>query len=312
MQILIVVVRYKTPLAESQSIKGLASTFASHIKLPEQVGVLIWDNSPMPEVDVRLPFAFTYRHSVQNLGVSGAYNYAIKFAASVGCPWMLLLDQDTTLPAHFLPTMLEYSYQLEGRSEIAAIAPFLMDGERTISPGFLFSHSAKHFEPPFEGIHPGRMCAANSGTLMRVEALQEIGGFNEDFWLDLSDVVVFQLFYDKGKVLYIAGDLRLPHKLAINDYDGSMSPQRYKNFIRAEGAYWDLYRTIPQNTVQTMRLFARAILQFGRFKNKTYSKITLTYALARVFYSRENRLAEWKKQSIHRNIPLISGGRIVG
>jgi hypothetical protein len=32
---------------------------------------------------------------------------------------------------------------------------------------------------------------------MRIDALEQIGGFNEDFWLDFSDVVVFHLLHRK-------------------------------------------------------------------------------------------------------------------
>src|ERR1035437_3685885 len=83
-QILVVVVRYKTPLSLSDTIQGLANTFASHPELHEQVGVLVWDNSPMPEENPRRPFAFTYRHSAENLGVSGAYNRAMELAETLG------------------------------------------------------------------------------------------------------------------------------------------------------------------------------------------------------------------------------------
>ena len=75
---------------------------------------------------------------------------------------------------------------------------------------------------------------------MRVTALREVGGYSEEFWLDLSDVYVFQELYRKGKFMYVAGDLRVDHSIASMDFDKEMSPERYRNFMAAESAYIDL------------------------------------------------------------------------
>lgn len=312
MQILAVVVRYKTNLSDSETVQSLARTFGVHPHLLEDIAVLVWDNSPAAAENLALPFPITYGHSPENLGVSGAYNRAMAIAEAADCPWLLLLDQDTTLPVEFLPRMLELSRQLDPRREIAAIAPFLVNGDRTISPGQLTFNWVNLIQPPFEGVHPGRMYAANSGTVIRVSALREIGGFNESFWLDLSDVVVFHLLHEKGRLLYVAGDLRVPHRVSLTDYDGSMSPQRYLNFISAESAYWDLYRRVPERLAQTGRLLLRAARQLLRYRDKTYARITFTHFLQRLFRSRKSRLQDWKRQSARRNLPAIASGRVVG
>lgn len=312
MQILAVVVRYKTSLSDSQTVQSLTRIFAAHPHLLQRVGVMVWDNSPRPLDDPRLQFPITYRHTGENLGVSGAYNRAMAIAEEAGCQWLLLLDQDTTLPDNYLARMLELSSKLEDRREIAAIAPFLVDGDSTISPGQLRFNRVKLIRPPFEGVHPGWMYAANSGCVIRVSALREIGGFDENFWLDLSDIVAFHLLYEKGKRIYIAGDLRLPHRVTLNDYDGSMSPHRYLNFIAAEGAYWDLYRRPPDTWLQTARLLLRAVRQRFRFRDSTYSRITFQFFLRRIFWKKQNRLRAWKEQSEQRSLPEISHGKVVG
>jgi len=166
--------------------------------------------------------------------------------------------------------------------------------------------------PPFTGVHGKEVFPANSGTLMRVVALREIGGYNEDFWLDLSDVVTFRRLHERGKRVYIAGDLHVQHNITNNDYDGSMSPQRYLNFIAAEGAYWDLYRTSVPRAIYTLRLLGRVFRQYRRHKNKVYSGITWRYLCQRFLTTKKARLRRWKDQSLKRNIPAISEGRVVG
>lgn len=309
---LAVVVRYKTPLEESETLQGLARAFEKDANLLNFINVLIWDNSPAPLDNAQCSFPVTYRHSPENLGVSGAYNRALKIAEDLCIDWLLLLDQDTTLPLTYLPRMLQLASELQSDSRIAAIAPFLVDGTRTISPGQLLFNRVKLLRPPFTGVHTGRMYAANSGTAIRTAAFREIGGFDEDFWLDLSDIVVFHRLHEKGKLLYVAGDLQLPHKVTLNDYDGSMSPHRYINFITAESAYWDLHRAFWERAMQTMRLLVRSVRQWLRYKNKSYARITFRHFLERIFHSRANRLNAWRKQSRMRNLPTVLHGRIIG
>lgn len=312
MQILIVVVRYKMSFSDSETLAGLSQAFKVHPRLLDSMRVLIVDNSPSRLNNPQLSFPFEYRHFGKNLGVSGAYNRAMEIAEANGCPWMLLLDQDTTLTDNFLPRMHEYSKELEENTNIAAVAPFLRDGKRTISPGAFHFNRVELLSPPLSGEYVKKAYAANSGTLMRVASLREIGGFDEDFWLDLSDIVAFHFLYLRGKHLYIAGDLQLQHKVTLNDYDGSMSPERYRNFITAEGAYWDLYRSGWENTIQTARLLARSLKQYTRYKNKSFAKITWKYFCSRLLTSKTARLHQWKEQSLSRDIPAVSDGTVVG
>lgn len=319
MDILAVVVRYKMGLEQSPTVVSLCRTFEKHSKLIESVGLLVWDNSPVPLDKPVLPVSvshFHYRHGCgENLGVSGAYNRALEVAESMDCRWLLLLDQDTTLTEDYLPRLLECCRLLEDSPEIAAIAPLLMEGEKIISPMTLRSNRWKHARPfsrPFTGVCRNKVFAANSGTLMRVSSLKKVGGYDENFWLDVSDVVVFDRLYQAGKRLYVDGDLRIQHRLTNNDYDGSMSPQRYRNFIAAEGAYWDMYGTVFQGALQTARLSARVIVQYLRYRDKVYSRITGEYLFQRLLSAKGTRLQQWKQQSLKRDLPAVVGGVVVG
>ncbi len=310
-RILAVVVLYKRPLHESQTILGLIKAFESRPDLLDLIELLVWDNSPRPLLAQILPFPFEYRHSSQNAGVSGAYNQALKIAERLSCPWMLLLDQDTTIYERYLDRMVAYSRELETRSEIAAVAPFLLSGKRIVSPAIVRFFGVKLVPLSFSGVHRGELYAANSGTLMRTSALKEIGGYDENFWLDHSDIVVFHRLHQRGKRLYIAGDLELPHLMTWNDYEGSMSSKRYRSFLSAEGAYFDLYRSRFANGIQLLRLFARAIKQYLRLTNKDFSKITREYLMRRIVLSKSQRLLRWNRQSLQRDLPIVSAGRPV-
>jgi len=291
------------PVTESQTIQGLLQTFACYPELHDSLSVLIWDNSPTPLKNPLPLSSFIYKHSQENLGVSGAYNRAMKLAEAMGCQWLLLLDQDTATPADFLPEMLKLGCRFLNKPEIGAVVPFLMDGDRILSPFKVLFKRLKPLHRPFEGVYPGQVSAANSGTLMRIDALRQIGGFNEDFWLDFSDIVVFHLLHQHGKQVYIAGDLLLQHKIAVIDFKNSMSPERYSSFIAAEGAFWDTYGTVAEPAFHTLRILERTIRQKRRFENSAYAKITLAYFFTRLFLSKKYRLRRWKLQSLRRDIP---------
>src|ERR1700743_926850 len=102
--ILIVVVRYRMLLEDSQTMRTLRGCLASGAELGKNFSILVWDNTPtgLPvgqsgQSVSGLPVAMEYRHSEENAGVAGAYNYAMELAEQRGISWLLLLDQDTTI-----------------------------------------------------------------------------------------------------------------------------------------------------------------------------------------------------------------------
>lgn len=306
MEMLIVVVRYRLSLEHSVTFGSLSKAFMSHPDLLASIGVLIWDNGPSALPEVQLPYPFEYQYTGRNLGVSAAYNCALALAEEKGCPWLLLLDQDTTLPESFLSSMLEYARFHQANERIAAVAPFLICNSQPVSPAIIRMDHAQPLPLSLSGEHERPAYAANSGTLMRVSALRAVGGYDEDFWLDYSDIALFHRLYLNGMRLYIAGDLHLHHSLSTNNYDVTMSPERYRNAIAAEGAYWDLYRSRRDNFALTVRLLLRAFKQWIVYRNKEFSRITWRQFFRRIFATKPQRLQHWRTQSGYRNIPAVA------
>jgi GT2 family glycosyltransferase len=312
-QVVAVVVLYKRLPEQSQTINSLAAIFASTPTLLGSIQVLLWDNSPKAVGQLSLMFPCQYRHSGLNVGTSGAYNYAMEFAEAQGSPWLLLLDQDTTLSAEFLPRMLEYSHLLEGRKEIGTVVPYIYSRGSLVSPRNLgrFNHTSQ-ISPPFDGVSQHKAFAVNSATLMRVDALREVGGYSQDFWLDLSDVYVFDAMYRKGRYMYVAADLMLQHSLTSTDFDNDMAPERYRNFLAAESAYVDLYSSAPERAVHLLRLLGRTYRQRRRYRNPVFSNMTFEYLCRRLFNTRAKRIQSCREQLAKRDLPIIEEGQVVG
>ena len=293
MHMLVVMVRYVIPLQESQTIRSLEHILQSDPSLLNAFEFLIWDNSPHEAEDKTLPFPFIYQHSEKNRGVAGAYNEALKIAASSGHPWMLLLDQDTILPALFLQTMLKYSRQLDGEYSIAAIAPSVWVNGQMMFPRRVRFNRTVAGSPSLMGVHEGEWTTANSGIAMRVSALQEVGGYSESFRLEFSDMYVFHRLHRIEKKLWIAGDIRLDHQLAITDYGGAMTPERYRNFAAAEDAFVNLCQSRMENVAQTARLLIRTLRQLHGYSDKRFARISFEYFLRRLTDSWVSRIRAW-------------------
>jgi GT2 family glycosyltransferase len=312
-QIVAVVVLYKRAPEQSQTINSLAAVFANDPALLDSIRIVLWDNSPTTIQQPQLPFPFQFGHAGRNVGTSGAYNYALESAEAEGSPWLLLLDQDTTIAAEFLPRMLEYSQLLQGQEEIGSVVPFIYSHGSLVSPRTLgyFNHVG-HIARTSTGIYRQRAFAVNSASLMRVSALREIGGYSDDFWLDLSDVYVFQEMYRKGRYLFIAGDLTLQHSITSMDFDKDMAPDRYRNFLAAESAFVDLYSSAPERAGHLLRLLWRAVRQRRQHRKKEFSRMTFEYFWRRLFDSRTKRIQSWREQLVRRDITVVENGQIVG
>ncbi len=312
-QIVAVVVLYKRLPEQSQTIDSLGKVFAGNPGLLDSIRLILFDNSPQALDQVNLSFPCDYHHAARNVGTSGAYNYAMEFAEAEHFPWLLLLDQDTTISAEFLPRMLEYSDQLRDQTDIGSVVPLIYSHGSVISPRKHGRFNQISLIPPtFSGIYRQKAFAVNSATLMRVSALREIGGYSDDFWLDLSDVYVFQAMYRKGRYLYIAGDLSLQHSITSMDFDNDMAPERYRNFLAAESAYVDLYSSAPERAFHLVRLLARTLRQRRRHRNRVFSDMTFEYLYRRLFDTRAKRLRSWRQQLLLRDIPVIEDGQVVG
>ncbi len=292
-KILAVVVRYNTALVESETLRGLSSAFAENPGLLQAIEVLLWDNSAEPLDSIHLEFPVVYRHSAHNLGVSGAYNGAMKYAIANNHTWMLLLDQDSEVSETFLSTLIRHAESLHEVKEIAAILPTILCGESIASPREQLFGRSRAYPEHEVGVASGEAIGINSGCMMRTECLAEIGGFSLDFWLDYSDLYVFHQFFLKKKRVWLAADARMRHEMTVADYDRLMSPWRYRNFSYAETAFYDLYRSRIENMLHHLRLFVRTFRQKRRFKNPVFSEIAWEQFLYRLRVRRKKRLIAW-------------------
>jgi GT2 family glycosyltransferase len=306
-RILAVVVRYKTPIQDCQTLTGL-SVALQDPNLANEIGVLLWDNSPEPLQSPQLPIPFEYRWTESNVGIAGAYNQVFPVAEARGIQWMLLLDHDTDVTADFLRGMIRHSHAQMDQEDIGCVVPFVRSHGNIVSPRrFRPLNRNTAVERSFSGTLQEDGYAVNSGSLMRVAALRAIGGYSNDFWLDLSDVYAFQQLYRHGLRLYVARDLEINHDVGGLNFEQSMVPERYETFLVSESAYLQIYRSRFENLFHTAWLGIRAARQYLQYRDKRFAKITFRYLLMRLTMGRERRMRLWMDYlRLRRSIPTIT------
>ena len=289
-RIFAVVVLYGQGPAASASVSTLARALRANDFL--DCDVLLYDNSPAVVSPGDLPQGFYYRHAVVNTGLYGAYEAARLAARAKGCEWLLTLDQDTALPEDFFSAIAPGLKAAEQDPIIAALVPHLTEGERLLSPAYVGVGRPRPLPAGFAGIPRREARAFNSAALLRVSALDAIGGFDPRFWLDHLDSWLHHQFYLRGWRMYVL-PLRLEHHFSLLNYRERLSTERLQNFLAAESAYVDLYGSRVSGAAHTAQIAVRLLNQVRRGESREMRRITRQMLLRRLTTRRQRRIAEW-------------------
>jgi hypothetical protein len=270
MKTTLVVVLYKVTAENSRTFRSLMN--ALNGKKVEDLSIIFYDNSPERQnIDIGSykNVNTSYMHDPRNHGIATAYNYAFGEAEKSGSKWLLLFDHDTEITREYVETIMNLD---EKEKVIAAIVPKIYCEGQMISP--VYSHSLRplQVDQPVPGIQEKPVMAINSGTLINVDFLNEIGGFNEDFPLDYLDHWVFHEIYAKKYKVRLL-NVSLEHELSVMDYSRVSLP-RYKSILESEIKFFKNYKQDMYNSYR-IQLAKRFLKQVLTVKNKKIAFYTL-------------------------------------
>ncbi len=292
---LILIVLYRLPPQKSTTFRAVLSELGSQA-LKDEFLILLYDNSETPQACEGLPPYVIYHAASRNYGIAGAYNYALEFANNEELSWLLTLDQDTQLPPDFLARMREIALSRQANHEVGAIVPQLSYKGRTLSPFRIRSWGISYLSHGFTGIARGEVCALNSASLFRVSALNEIGGFHPYFWLDYQDYYAFLQLHRHGKKVWVAGEVQVKHDLSLLSEDRHPGTDRFRNFLHAESAFCDLYRSSISGLALTGRLMYRLWRQRRQNADAEIRQLTADTLKRRLFLTRRQRIHSWQNE----------------
>ncbi|MBI2966568.1 MAG: glycosyltransferase [Bacteroidetes bacterium] len=275
LKITIVTVLYNTQINNSKtlnSIKYLSNSYdLSHFDL------IIYDNSPdSQDLPISFPLHALYFHDQHNGGLSAAYNFALNYCNEKQIFWILLLDQDTELTMEYFSEIEVTVPAITQNKEVVAVIPQILNGKKKISPIILMRGGfVKELKSNVYGVCDFPVTGINSGTLLKVDFITLLGGFNPLFKMDMLDYWYFCMMYKNNKKAYIIKSI-LQHDLSVIDYK-NVSVERYENIIKAELTFFRNYGAIDDWNIFRLRLFFRLIKQWMTVKNKRIARITFTY-----------------------------------
>jgi GT2 family glycosyltransferase len=271
----IVVVLYQCAIGDSPTCLSLSKQTSED---PHDL-FLVYDNSPRSNLG-SVPAGWEVVIDSNNGGLLAAYGCALSRAKAAGCPWILLLDQDTELPHDFLTSVHASLALLNEKTEVAAIVPIVKEGNRQLSP--MLPRLGR--ERPFclRGvIETGWLMAINSGACVRVDFIESIGGFSRAFWLDYLDHWLFKTLHDQGKSVFVS-DVVLQHELSVANMNRGLTVQRYKNVLGAERQFTNGHLPVLWRLVLVPRLLARALKHLAVTRDKRLAFLMIAAAAIQV------------------------------
>jgi len=197
--------------------------------------VLIYDNSSQPRAKPRnhIPGCI-YFNDTSNGGTAAAYDRACSIAREAGIDWLLLLDQDTSLPRGFFESASAALAASPRRP--CALVPWVFQGQKLVSPARVTSTGTivpLQYKASLPLTHD--LTAISSGSLLHVPTLAALMPMPHGLWLDYVDHwIFFQLRSCRMSVVVF--DASLQHDLSICTMK-YLNPSRLTSILNGEVAF---------------------------------------------------------------------------
>ena len=293
--LLAVIVLYRLDPLQAVSVQTLQRAYAEALQALGNcfdLSILLVDNTPDRGTRPDMPAEVTYLACPENLGLANAYNRAITLAKKRGCEWLLTLDQDTKLPENFLTRIVSTGLKIQADLSIGAIVPQVYSEGIVVSPYYFRAGAlVAWFPKDFTGVPEQPVSAFNSAAIFRLDALEQMGGYDPHFWLDNSDSKVFRGLQRFGKRVFVIGEVQVEHDFSMKKMQKRVSPWRYRNLLLAESAFWDEEMNGLAGCERTLRLALRYFKHLKRRDSRELQSITLRFFQLRLLRSRSYRRA---------------------
>lgn len=275
MKLQAVVVLYKQKISESKSV---ASLYDQILSLGLDLGLLIYDNSPFPQTlehAIMNTVPVVYVHDPSNGGLVPAYNQGLSLAKSNAASWMLLLDQDTVLTADYFKKLLSALKSNED-PRIVAYAPHIIVRGKCVAPSWFWLGIHRYIKRSWHGIAAKPITSINSATTVSTSFMDAIGGFDKRFPLNYTDYWLYREIYRHEKRVMVL-DCDLDHELSAANRDTFRPVNQYIDVLHHEGIFYRSSHSRAVVFIFWSRLTLRVLKHYFVFKDKGYSRATLTY-----------------------------------
>ena len=245
-EVLIIIVVYKKKIIDLSLINDLLGS-------SQKIDILIYDNSPNKQISPSLKNVnLYYIHDKNNPGVSKGYNTGIDKAKELGKKYILLLDQDTLFSINHLD---EYIKLIQIYQEQYIYAPIVAKEDKIYSP-FIEKNFVGQVQYAYNFNYNilynlDNKSVINSGLMIPIKIIDQVGYFNEKIKLDFSDIYFIEK-YKKLKKEIVLANTKLTHSLSGDEgknYDAEIHRFKYycngaKEFSKSssQSTFWSVTR----------------------------------------------------------------------
>ncbi|MGY3055258.1 GT2 family glycosyltransferase [Pedobacter sp. UYEF25] len=210
-----------------------------------------------------------YHHAPNNPGISVAYNTIAQYGKDNQLPWLVFLDQDTSLPKDFYKKYTEF---LNRTANFSIAAPKIYTEKGLMSPSKFIgyrSHPLGQITTDFLPLK--NITCINSGLLVNTLFFFDCGCYNEDLRLDFCDHDFIERAASKTNRLYII-PIELRQNFSTETNSKEQALVRYKLF------YQDL-KKYRRNRNKSLLFF---LIDLPHAFKETYRYKTLSFLKIRV------------------------------
>lgn len=194
-----ILVLYKCNLKDSASFNTILHALKYSGK---KATFYIYDNSPNSQTINEENIDFVYVHDSNNSGLSKAYNLGAMYAFKNNFEWITLLDQDTSFPIDYI-SKLECCIIKNHNAKMFA-SKLILNNNTPFSPTkyrWKRGHSVDLEYDKFYSLYD--FSPVNSGLTIELKSFLEVGGYNEDVFLDFADFQFIEKFRKTYSFFYL-------------------------------------------------------------------------------------------------------------
>ena len=156
-----------------------------------------------------------------NLGLSKALNQLCDLARNDRFSWLLMLDQDSLISENFIDNFCKFI----DIPNAGMFCPIIVEDSPKIN--YDFSKSFESFSDDLFEVN----AAITSGSYINLSAHEKVGGFFEEYFIDLIDFDYSKLLLHHGYKIYCVKSNYLLHQYGVSE-NTLLSRIHYKIFSR--------------------------------------------------------------------------------
>jgi GT2 family glycosyltransferase len=265
-KMLAIFVLYKISIEDCISFKTFTQFYNKSSEL--NIEILIINNTENEILLENDKAAYKVINANNTKKLAGAYNIGLEYATKLGFSWILLIDQDTEFTQDYFIKLGQY-FRKTISNNIVSVVPFLFEKSIKLSPHKISKFGWWDNEIVHSGTQTGHVVAFNSLSLLKVDFINSICGFNINYPLDMLDHWCYLQIFKNKKKIYVL-DCKIQHQLSVTEYHKRVSLSRHKELLVAEKKitkemgprYYSTYK---------FRLIFRLVKQYLTIPDKRYA-----------------------------------------